>query len=313
MNLYGGKGRSRQAVMRCYGNRLGSLQKLDNVDLIWLEKEAFPYVPYWIERLVFPKNIPVVADYDDAIFHNYDLSESTLLRWILGRKIEKIMAAASTVVCGNDYLGNHARQAGARHVEILPSVLDVTRYKTGLNKKRDIPVIGWIGSPSTQKYLLEIKNVLQRVCEIGPARLILVGAMPDILEVFSEIQVEVINWEEETEAGLVSGFDIGIMPLSDNPWERGKCGYKLLQYMACGLPSVASPVGVNCHIIENNVNGYLAKTEQEWETSLLKLIHSSDLRRQLGIAGRLKVETEYSLQSQTNRLINILYSAVDQA
>ncbi len=312
MSLYGGKGRSSRAVFGYYRNRIQSFCKFENVDLIWLEKEAFPYVPYWLEKIFVPKHIPIVVDYDDAIFHNYDLSKNFFVRLALGRKIDKIMSSASTVICGNEYLAIRAKKAGAKKIKIMPTVVDKTRYRVNLKNKNDIPVIGWVGSPSTQKYLLEIQSVLKNVCANGLARLVLVGVTPDISKKFPGIQIQTFDWNEDTEPSQIADFDIGIMPLIDEPWERGKSGYKLIQYMACGLPLVASPVGVNSEIVQHNENGFLATTNQEWEESLLELIHSFSMRQLFGKAGRLMVEEKYSIQSQAPHLIKILRSAADQ-
>nr|WP_240194549.1 glycosyltransferase family 4 protein [Desulfopila inferna] len=305
-NLYAGKKSSHRAIFKYYHERAQALCKLKKVDLIILEKEALPYIPFWIENFLMPSCIPYVVDYDDAIFHNYDLSKRFMVRQLLGRKIDRVMAKAAMVVCGNTYLGNRAKKAGARRIEIVPTVVDTSRYSPGRMRDRQVPVIGWIGSPTTQEYIRDIGSVLQRVCSEVGGRLVLVGVQQKFLEELNIIHAEIIQWQEATEAEVVAGFDIGIMPLPDGPWERGKCGYKLIQYMACGLPVVASPVGVNSKIIQHGENGFLASTLQEWEWALIQLLFDSKLRRSMGRKGRAMVEEEYALQVQAQRWVQIL-------
>lgn len=311
-HLYGGTGRSPASVARYYAQRARQMRQARAVDLIWLEKEALPYVPYWLERGLMPHGVPYVVDYDDAVFHNYDLSSRRLVRSLLGRKIDRVMANAAVVVCGNGYLAERAREAGAQRIEQVPTVVDSSRYQVasdGESKRDDRPVIGWIGSPSTQGYVLELKPVLQALHRKHGARLVLVGAQSALASQFGEVPVEVMPWSEDTEAEAIAGFDIGIMPLPDGPWERGKCGYKLIQYMASSLPVVASPIGVNVEIIDKWRCGKLASDLAQWNNSLSGLLDDADLRRAFGLAGRRAVENYYSLQIQAPRLAEILRGA----
>jgi len=167
-------------------------------------------------------------------------------------------------------------------------------------------VIGWIGSPSTQRYVVDIKDAIQSVCYETGARLMLVGATKDIEGQLLGIPVDVVPWGEETEAGNIGQMDVGIMPLIDGPWERGKCGYKIIQYMASGVPVVASPVGVNIEIVNGSLCGSLASSLEEWQGALQKILSSGALRHELGAAGRAAVEQRYSLQVQASVWANIL-------
>ncbi|TDO16643.1 MULTISPECIES: glycosyltransferase family 4 protein [Halomonas] len=310
--LYGGEGRSLAAVARRYAQRAKQMRRLRQADLIWLEKEALPYVPYWLERGLMPRGVPYVVDYDDAVFHQYDLSSRRLVRRLLGNKIDKVMAGASAVICGNDYLAERARQAGARRIERVPTVVDANRYSVGEPPGAEpgrAPVIGWIGSPSTQRYVLALKPVLEALHREHGVRLVLVGAQPQLAEQFGKLPVEVLPWAEESEAQAIAGFDIGIMPLPDGPWERGKCGYKLIQYMAAGKPVVASSVGVNVEIVQGWQCGELADEPAEWQDALSGLLLDAAKRRALGQSGRQAVEQHFSLQAQAPRLAEILRSA----
>lgn len=314
--LYGGEGRSLRALARCYAQRAAQLRRLKHADLIWLEYEVLPYVPYWVESGLMPRGVPYVVDYDDAVFHHYDLSSRRAVRSLLGRKVDKVMANATVVICGNDYLAERARQAGAKRIEYVPTVVDANRYTVGEMEGTDTgsaPVIGWIGSPSTQRYVLELKPVMEALHRQHGARLVLVGARPELASQFGELPVEVLPWSEETEAQAIAGFDIGIMPLPDGPWERGKCGYKLIQYMAAGKPVVASAVGVNIEIIEGWKCGRLADGLAQWHEALSALLADPAECHALGVKGRQAVEQHYSLQAQAPRLAEILRSAAREA
>lgn len=309
-DIYKKKKRSKKRSAKLYISRLFKLFHSRKYDLIWIEKEIFPYIPAFAERLLSRLKIPYVVDYDDAIFHNYDLSGNPLIRKVLSNNIKTIMRLSNHVIAGNDYLGDYAKAAGARNITIIPSVVDQTRYKAKSGSNSGRLVIGWIGTPFTQKYVVGIKIALKSVCDKFGARLMLVGANPRITEELPGLDIETIPWTEEQEAELINRMDIGIMPLPDEPWERGKCGYKLIQYMACSVPVITSPVGVNVQIVHGSQSGFLASTIAEWEMSLAELLASAEKRYQLGRAGRLAVEKQYSIQIQAPRLAHVFQGAV---
>ena len=276
-------------------------------DLIWIEKEALPWLPAWIEHKLGLAKVPYIVDYDDAIFHRYDQHHFKLIRWILGKKIDLIMQYAALVLVGNEYLLERAKKAGAKRVEVLPTVIDLEKYPSNSFNNNDIFTIGWIGSPVTSHYLKLVMPALEEFCKKNTARIVLIGAKKEEL---SNIQVEYVPWSEETEIKEIQKFDVGIMPLPDNGWERGKCGFKLIQYMACRKPVIGSPVGVNCEIIKHGINGYQAKNIDEWIWALKKLKDDHKLRQEMGRAGREIVEKKYCLQVTAPRLLKILYSVI---
>lgn len=298
--LYATGGRNFMNVAAAYVQRFMYLmsRRKANYELVWIEKELFPYVPALVEKLLLISRTPYIVDYDDAIFHNYDLAGHWWIRKLLGGKIDELMKGAACVVAGNAYLAARAKSAGAKRVEVIPTVVDYCRYSTKDDGGNAHPVIGWIGSPATQRYIVEIRDALIRVCSRYGVRLLLVGATPQVSAHFGEIDVQIVPWSEGTEAQLIRSMDVGIMPLDDGPWERGKCGYKLIQYMAAAVPVVASPVGVNVDIVERAQCGLLAKTAEDWEAALGALIASASQRKLLGNRGRRAVENIYSLQVQ---------------
>ena len=272
-------------------------------DLVWIEKEALPFVPWLIERLASSRMPPYIVDYDDALFHRYDQHANPLIRAGLGRKIDHVMARAACVIAGNSYLAARATRAGARRVEIIPTVLDPDRYGRQVTDASDRFRIGWIGTPVTAKYLQAIAPALSRAQRDLGADVVLVGSGPVEL---SGVKPTILDWSEETEAASIAGFSVGIMPLPDTPWERGKCGYKLIQYMASGIPVVASPVGANRDIVQDGQNGFLAGDTDDWFASFHRICNDPALASRLGEKGRADVCEKYSIEQAGRRIVRIV-------
>lgn len=294
-----------------YARRALHLIRSGHADLIWLEKESLPWLPWAIERTLLPQAVPLVVDYDDAVFHRYDLHRSPFVRRLLGRKLDKLMASAALVTAGNRYLADRAKMAGAPNVEIVPTVVDLTVYTRRPDTfSASAPTIGWIGTPSTwTEYMAPMMPLLTQAAAAAGARIAAVGAGRAAA---AHRLLDSRPWTEESEVARIHEMDIGIMPLTDTPWARGKCGYKLIQYMACGIPVIASPVGVNAEIVEHGVNGFLASSDAEWAEALQTLLRDASLRAQMGEAGRRKVERDYSLQVWGPRVAKLLRDVADK-
>jgi glycosyltransferase involved in cell wall biosynthesis len=304
--LYGGRGMSLPDIAGSYVRRIRDIVRTRRYDLIWIEYEALPWVPYSIESILLGKRIPFVVDYDDAVYHRYDLHARGIVRRILGRKIDQVMSHADLVIAGNRYLATRAHEAGARHVEILPTVIDLSKYTLKPRRKGECFTVGWIGSPSTEHYLALAREPLARLCRDGRARVVAIGARnPDL----TGVPLEIKPWSEKSETELLSTFDAGIMPLADTPWERGKCGHKLIKYMASSLPVVASPVGVNAEIVRHTVNGFLASTVDEWLDALARLRDDASLGQAMGVAGRETVEQRFCTAVTGPILLDMLVHA----
>jgi glycosyltransferase involved in cell wall biosynthesis len=302
-NLQAGQ-RSPFDVLKAYARRTVHLRRTNGFDLLWIEKDAYPWLPPGLEQALLTGTVPYVLDYDDAVFHAYDQHRNPLVRHLLDGKHPALMRQASLVVVGNDYLASFARNVGAARVDLVPTVIDLDRYpKPNFSQTRSdtLPCVGWIGQRATAVFLSPLAPTFQRLALEGHARFAAVGIDAASLG----LPMASVHWTEDTEVASISGFDIGIMPLVDEPFERGKCGYKLIQYMACGLPVVASPVGVNCQIVEHGVNGFLAETPSQWERAMRKLLADPSLRQRMGQAGRAKVEREYCLQVTGPRVVRI--------
>lgn len=264
-------------------------------DILLVEKEVLPWFPWFIERWLVLKRFEFIVDYDDALFHRYDLHRFWIVRAILGRKIDCVMENASIVFAGNSYLRSRAVSANAQRIEFVPTVVDIDRYQVK-DFSTDNPVfcVGWIGTPETwEAYGEKVFNLLEPFLAENNCRFHAIGAG---LEPFSSDVLEIIPWSEESEVSELEKLDVGLMPLADTPWARGKCGYKLIQYMAVGIPVLASPIGVNCDIVESGVNGFLVHHESDWRKHLVTLFHDGELREKMGKLGRKKIEADYSLQ-----------------
>lgn len=304
--LYKGNSR-RHEIIKGYFMRVVTLLNVRDYDLVIVEKEIFPFMPAVVEYLFNILDIKYIVDYDDALFHNYDRHPNRLVRLLLSKKIDSVMRYASVVIAGNDYIADYAKLTGAKDIEIIPTVVDTSRYQVKRKAHTKTPIVGWIGTPHTSKYLHRLLPVFKSIKEDIDVRFVAVGARP---EDFEEGLIEAWPWSEENEVSSIQQFDIGIMPLNDSPWERGKCGYKLIQCMACGVAVVASPVGVNCKIVEPGKTGKLPNSLEEWDIALRSLLDlSSKDISEMGNAGRIKVEELYSLQVQAPIFLQILLKA----
>jgi glycosyltransferase involved in cell wall biosynthesis len=290
-----------------FHRRLSAFPQKVGYDLMWIEKECFPWLPALLETSFLGSHPPFVLDYDDAVFHQYDQHRNSIVRKLLADKHPILMKRSSLVIAGNPYLEEFARSSGAKHVATLPTAIDLGRYmQVGQFSAVHNPVrVGWIGQRSTAKFLKPLANLFLKLSRDGSVIFRAIGIDPRV----HEVPMEGVDWSEETEVGAINDLDIGIMPLTDGPFERGKCGYKLIQYMGCGLPVVASPVGINKEIVEHGVTGFLAETEAEWFNALRTLIKDAAMRERMGRAGRLKVERQFSTNVTAPRLAELLKEA----
>jgi len=293
--------------------RLQVLQLIKNYDLVYIYKEVALMGPALIERYISMKGVPIVFDLDDAIFvHSpYTTPVNRCFRWLkFPGKTGTISRLAAHVIAGNSYLASYCSRFN-QNVTVVPTTIDTGKYTVEESgTTADPPVIGWSGSYTTVPHLNTVRRALMRLAEKERFRLRVIGT--DSYQI-DGVEVEVMPWRSETETADLRAIDIGIMPLPDDEWARGKCGCKALQYMALGIPTVCSPVGVNTKIIQDDENGLLATTEDQWIEKLTRLLHSTSLRERLGKAGRATVEAEYSMAMHAPRVHQILESVLRSA
>lgn len=296
-------------------NRIAEMSKLvqllyaaRQVDVVFIQKRLFNHR---VLSLIQRANDRIVYDFDDAIYSAsapFEVDPSILSK--TRRNLTAILHQSKLVIAGNDYLASYARQHN-RSVVVMATAIDTDRFAYQEEPPAKELVIGWIGNSENLHYLQTLqgvfallahrygKNVLLRVVSGGPY------SSRGALKVDNQV------WTLESEIQHLRSFHIGVSPLTDDEWTRGKCGFRALQYMAVGIPAVVSPVGVNRDIVNDGVNGFLAESEDEWFAKLSQLIENRELRRRFGQRGRSIVERDYSLSATLPKLAAALKSAAD--
>jgi glycosyltransferase involved in cell wall biosynthesis len=285
--------------------RLDSLRDASQFDVVFIYREMFPIGPAVVERLLALRDHPaVVFDFDDAIFLPSVSDANRLIAALkYPRKVASIIRHSDHVIAGNEYLAAYARRF-SDEVTTIPTCVDTDRFAPSANRAagRDDarPVVGWIGSPTTASYIHALTPVLKRVHERHPFVLRVSGAGEPML--VPGLVIDNAAWSLEREVELFNTCDVGVYPLTDDEWSKGKCGFKAIEFMACGVPVVASAVGVNREIIQDGVNGFLAETADEWVDKLGRLLKDRELRCRFATAGRRTVEERYSLSVNAPKL-----------
>jgi hypothetical protein len=292
-----GKASRAAAFSAAYRRRRADLDRVNDFDAVFVQKGVFPGLYSGFEKKLAARK-PLVFDFDDAIWLPRVGGSRMLQALHRETAVQDVLRCASAVIAGNDFLAEYASRFN-KAVSAVPSSISIEDYP----QAPDSRLVGWIGSRTTLPYLKPLKPAFEAL-----------GITPRIIASGDPLQLgfdtEFRPWRLETELSELSQLGIGVAPLPDTPWERGKCGVKLLQYMACGIPVVASPVGVNPHIVTHGVNGLLATHIEDWQQSLLSLITDAKLRQRLGAAGRQTVEKRFRVQRAAESLHSVLRSVV---
>lgn len=269
--------------------RRADLDRVGEFDAVFVQKGVFPGLYSGFERRFAAKK-PLIFDFDDAIWLPRRGGSPVLRALHRERAVQDTLRCATAVIAGNDYLAEYASRFN-RNVTVVPTAIDTAKYPTGSGA-----TVGWIGSRTTLPYLKPLKPVFTKL-----------GIVPRVIAAGNPgFRTDFRLWSMETELTQLAQVGIGVSPLPDGPWERGKCAVKVLQYMACGIPVVASPVGVHNQILQHGVNGYLAGEPVEWESYLRELTANPSLRRQLGDAGRTLVRQRYDIRQAAERVCTVL-------
>jgi glycosyltransferase involved in cell wall biosynthesis len=300
-----------KAVTQEMNRRRSELGAIDNFDLVYLFRDAALMGPPWFERKIARSGVPIVFDFDDAIFVSYKSPSNGYLSYLkFPSKTAEICRLSTHIMAGNEFLAEYSREFN-QNVTIVPTTIDTEKYlPKQQNTGSDNITIGWSGSFSTIQHLDTVRDVLQELAKTEQFRLRVIGT-PEYE--IAGVDVEAMQWRADTEVDDLSQIDIGIMPLPDDNWSKGKCGLKALQYMALGIPTVCSPVGVNSTIIKDGVNGCLAGDAADWIEKIKQLIHNPELRQEMGRAGRETVEKEYSAKAVAPRVLEIFQTAAASA
>jgi len=271
-------------------------------DVVFIQRELLSYNIFFLERLVWILNKNIIFDFDDSIFLYKDEITSSIGKYLTKKDaFAETIKMSQKVICGNNYLANHVKKYN-KNIIVIPTVLDVEKYipAAEINNKKHPFVIGWMGTSGNLKYLLSLKNVFSEIQKKYPDTILRIVTDNFLFrEEFSQvISTEVKKWSAVEEVVDLQGFSLGLMPLFDDKWTKGKCGFKILQYMATGVPVVASAVGVNKEIIQNGKNGFLVNTDEEWKVKILEIIENKDdAIKKFSLEGRKRVETQYSVQA----------------
>jgi glycosyltransferase involved in cell wall biosynthesis len=282
-------------VLKSIRKRKQDLYNIEKYSLVFLVRQSLLTRGTWFEKTVKDKNIPIIFDFDDAIWLSDVSNANRAFFWLKDpSKIETSIRLSSLIFAGNEYLADYARQFNKR-ISVIPTTIDTTEYKPVEKRQSQKLTIGWSGSLTTIKHFeYAIPFLLKIKAEFGD--LIQIKVIGDANYRNEELGIVGQAWKKDTEVPDLCEFDIGIMPLPDDKWAKGKCGLKGLQYMALGIPTIMSPVGVNSTIINQGENGFLASDETQWIIYLRDLLTDPELRRTVGLKARQTVEKKYSTQ-----------------
>lgn len=283
--------------------RLRAIADASSFDAVYLQRDLIAIPSPFLERLLHRINPRLVFDFDDAITVTMDGGQDPRQA-----KVEEIFRRSQRIVAGNEYLRSLAVPHNS-NITVIPTAVDTARYTPGLRPHGPL-IIGWMGTAGNLPYLVKIAPALESLARQHSFELRIVSEAAAIPSELRGFNVRHLTWSESTELDDLRSFDIGIMPLPDNPWTRGKCGFKLLQYMAVGIPAVGSAVGVNREILANGA-GLLADDETDWFRTLDALLSDANLRRRYGEAGRQRVVERYSIAANAPALEAVLREVAD--
>lgn len=304
---------SKSPLIKCrfylsqFFNRISYILKVRNYDVIFFQRDVIVHLYPFIEKLMHLFNKKVIFDFDDAIYlfpSNKKPSRFFTLFWDR-RKIERIIKMSKHVIVGNNFLKNYA-QRYSRDVTVIPTSIEVSNFNKKIintSNVTGVTTIGWIGSQGTFHYLESVFPILEILAKKYIIQLNVIGAKGSQIK---GVRVNYRDWNLDTELKEIYNFDIGIMPLTDDEWSRGKSATKLLQYMAAGIPAVASPVGVNSEIIKDGINGFLAENKEAWIEKISMLIDNKELCLKITENARKDVERFYSVQANAPKLLDVI-------
>lgn len=286
-------------------SRIVDLLNIHRYDLIIIHRESYPIGGAIFESILHLLKKPFIFDFDDAIFFPSNSRINNFIeKFKCPGKIAVIIKLSKAVIAGNSYLAEFALNHN-RNVFIVPTAIDTSKYRLRQKTHEDSITVGWMGSVTTAEFLYMIEGVFVRLSKrFKNVGFKMVGG--DDIRIPGLTNITSKPWSLNAEMEDLASFDIAIMPMPDNEWTKGKCGFKAILYMSMGIPCVCSAVGVNKEIIHDGVNGFLAKTEEEWVDKLSRLITDERLRIKLGETGRRTVENCYSLAVNAPKFIEII-------
>jgi len=300
-------------ILKALYRRIKVCLSVRQYDLVYIFRELALLGPAFIEHLIARMKVKIIFDFDDAIWLSYLSPANKYFSYLkCFGKTATICRISRHVMVGNEYLASYARRYNS-HVSIVPTTIETRDYqiRSYPPQAQEHPVIiGWTGSYSTVQHLDTIRSALAKLQMRCRFRLMVVGTPTYQLD---GVDILAKSWKADSEISDLQMFDIGLMPLPNDQWSRGKCGLKLLQCMGVGVPVVASPVGVNKEIIKEGVNGFMATTDEEWVEKLTRLIENVEMRRGMGQQGRHFVQQHYSAEIWAPRVLSIFNMVVGES
>lgn len=292
-------------TLKGYYNRIKDLKRLPKYDIIYISLWVTPFGWPLFEYLFYKRNKNIIYDIDDLVYLGHSSKANRFFKIIKGqKKMPYLMAKAKHVIVCTPMLEAYARKFNSL-VSDISSTINTDIYVPVNTYTQSNPIVlGWSGSHSTAPYLKLLAPVLLRLAKVRNFKLIVMGDANFNIDGLQQIQA--LDWSEEIELKTLQSFDIGLYPLPDEPWVHGKSGLKALQYMALGIPAIATAIGANYRIIEHGISGILVHNEDEWFYQLCKLIDNAAYRKQIGLAGRTCVEAYYSVNANKAHYLKIL-------
>lgn len=287
-----------------YFRRVYDLFRIRRYDIVYVFLWAAPFAPPLFEKLTRAFAKKMVYDIDDLVFLNPPSSSNPLIYYLRSPKNHiSLMKAADHVITCTPYLDQFVRKYNQNTTDISSTInTDVYQPKTDY-KINEKPVIGWSGSHSTSKYLHLLDPVFQELAKKYPFRLLVMGDADFRID---GVEVEAVAWKEEYEVAVLSRFDIGVYPLPNEEWVLGKSGLKALQYMALGIPTIATDIGTIHRIIRHEENGFLVSSAEEWKQGILNLMQDQNLRESIGRKAAITVQSQYSVKANQKNYLRIL-------
>ena len=298
-------------VRRCIAKRRADVARMRGYEIIFISREGLMTRSTWFERAFRRGSAKIIYDFDDSVWLSNVSEANRRWGWVKdASKTSKLIALADLVFAGNNYLAEYARKFNGR-VQVVATTIDTEEYLPRTVRPEGPVVIGWSGSITTIQHFRYAVPALRRLkAKFGDR--IAFRVVGDGNFHHEELGITGLPWRKESELNDLRAMDIGIMPLPDDEWARGKCGLKGLQYMALGIPTLLSPVGVNTEIISHGINGFLPRTEDEWVEQIARLVEDADLRARLGAEARRTVEERYSVKAWQGTYLKHFNSLLEQ-
>lgn len=285
---------------RTFKENLQFFATLPQYDILFLQRKRFNQPKLALLRKRAKR---IVYDFDDSVMYRNSKAKDPISR-TRRRRFVQMIKASDFVIAGNEFLKSQVLPIHS-NVEVIPTSIDEEKYHLKVYPaEKERVILGWIGDHGSIHYLEKMRPIFENLGKRYPS-----VDLKIVCDVFFDCdQMKVIKkyWSSEEEVSDLQSFDIGLMPLVDDPWSWGKCGLKIIQYQCVGVPVVCTPVGINRDLVEDGVNGFYAMTPEQWEEKLSILIEDSALREKMGLEGRKRVLSRYTLQTCGPRLLSIL-------